>query len=847
MTIHPADDPAPLLAESAWLHRLARRLVGEPGVAADLAQDTLLAAWQRPPVAGVAWRTWLVGILRHLLRTHHRGQRRRRAREATTFLATTEDPAHTSERLDAHARLLAAVQSLDEPYRTTVTLRFLDELPVDAIAARMQVPAKTVYTRLDRALARLRERLDREYGRRDAWAALLLPLPTLPPTAPVLGLPELAATTPILAMSTISKWALPTAAVAAFGLIAAVALQTDPAPAPPAQVAALPAIAAHGDLAPPPAAMAGAERIAAATTTPPVSSPPPPTTSPVVRGFVRSVDGTPVAGLDVRLEPFVHTREPAPAPAPTPAAARSGIDGSFDVALPNEARRVVADGRGQATLCSASLGKEPPPEPPVVFVGPARRYAGTVVTTDGTPLPRVELEVTLPPATARALTPGSIAATLPIVVATCDAEGHFQLPVLGHCDGLRLTATANGFRGAVLVLPAEDRADLHLVLVPDTGRGRYEGRVEFADGRAAGGAMVAAGDEVATCDAAGRFCLTLRAGPAATQIRAVHRGHLPTVVDLATVPADRHRDLVVVLGAESRTIAGILHDAAGAPIAGARVWTPDGERFAFVPTRIGSIHVNLPCDVENLIAGCEPGAADGRTTRSGADGRFVLHNLLDRDYRLFALVPGSHELVGPATARGGATEVPLMAGGTERRARIAGVVTDFAGTPLAAARLRVQRTRTLPDGSTVDATDRDSVRTTGADGTFAFDGLCLDHTTLVVTDAGGTEVPVDLARANDLGALHVRVPQRCFLRVQIDDPATVDGLRLLDAAGQDLLLEFEVGGVKMRAHAVQVHEGLCERLTVDERARTLVLHKGGREVVRLPLALRPGELVPVRW
>jgi len=41
-----------LLEESAWLQRLARRLVGEPGRAEDAAQDALLVSLARPPAGG---------------------------------------------------------------------------------------------------------------------------------------------------------------------------------------------------------------------------------------------------------------------------------------------------------------------------------------------------------------------------------------------------------------------------------------------------------------------------------------------------------------------------------------------------------------------------------------------------------------------------------------------------------------------------------------------------------------------------------------------------------------------------------------------------------------------------
>src|SRR4029077_6361026 len=74
------------------------------------------------------------------------------------------------------ARVVGAVLALDEPYRAVVLLRFFEHLPPRAVARRLQVPVETARTRLKRALAQLRARLDRHSrGDRAAWCALLLP------------------------------------------------------------------------------------------------------------------------------------------------------------------------------------------------------------------------------------------------------------------------------------------------------------------------------------------------------------------------------------------------------------------------------------------------------------------------------------------------------------------------------------------------------------------------------------------------------------------------------------------------------------------------------------------------
>ena len=77
-----------------------------------------------------------------------------------------------------------AVLDLAEPYRSTVVLRFFEELSLAEIAGRSGVPLGTVKTRLRRALERLRRRLGALDGKERGWAVLLIPLLEGGPRAP---------------------------------------------------------------------------------------------------------------------------------------------------------------------------------------------------------------------------------------------------------------------------------------------------------------------------------------------------------------------------------------------------------------------------------------------------------------------------------------------------------------------------------------------------------------------------------------------------------------------------------------------------------------------------------------
>ncbi len=72
--------------------------------------------------------------------------------------------------------MVEALLALDEPLRTTLILRFLEELPPRAVAARMDIPVETVRSRTRRGLGVLREQLDRSFGDRTSWCSALLPL-----------------------------------------------------------------------------------------------------------------------------------------------------------------------------------------------------------------------------------------------------------------------------------------------------------------------------------------------------------------------------------------------------------------------------------------------------------------------------------------------------------------------------------------------------------------------------------------------------------------------------------------------------------------------------------------------
>ena len=175
-----AKDGDALLVHAEFLKRIARVLVGAGAAADDLVQETWLAALNAPPRArsAAAVRGWLARVARNAVAEERRGSGRRRAREELAARPEFQpDETRAVEQLEISQRVVRRVLELEEPYRTTVVLRYLEDRPPREIARRMGVPVDTVHTRLRRALAKLRGALDADSGGdRSAWCVALAPL-----------------------------------------------------------------------------------------------------------------------------------------------------------------------------------------------------------------------------------------------------------------------------------------------------------------------------------------------------------------------------------------------------------------------------------------------------------------------------------------------------------------------------------------------------------------------------------------------------------------------------------------------------------------------------------------------
>lgn len=614
-------DPETLLREVTWLRHLARRLVADDASADDLAGDTL-AAFCTAPAPPRNRRGWLATVLRHrAARQHRRELLRQRAEQAAARDERLPALDDTLAKAQLHRAVVDAVLGLDEPYRSAVLLRHLDELPLHEVAARLQVPSETARTRIKRGLEQLRRRLDQRYGDRAAWAALLLPWRPSPTPLPLLGL---------LMTTKLTLTAVAVAAAAVVYLLLPREAQPMPPPSPvaaapqPATVAAEPQPAPQRQLAAAPAAPP-----AAAEATAPMI---------VVRG--RTVDeatSLPLAGVTVGW----FGGEGAP-----PTTTTSDRDGRFALRtapLPPMQRGVLLLREREHALCTKDLGSPVDARTPDEFdVGdvtmpPGTALEGSVVDSSGAPAPGAELFAMLFSYYTSAGRLVSLEEALP--VGRSDEAGGFRLddrllpnqpaPLLlaasalgvGYCDLDELHRERSSARADIRLLPA---TTLRVRIVDEHGAavagalivaeprfvplgmpGTYPLHVERVAGLAEYFTAHSGDDGAAALQP-----LAILAGrPTPYTLRVEAAGRDPSVVTVQ-LPQQDSIDIVCALS-RPLLLQGHVRDGAGRPIAAARVRAHWGDDVAAQSGDDGALSLSLrrgtgPLSVEIEADGWSP-------------------------------------------------------------------------------------------------------------------------------------------------------------------------------------------------------------------------------------------------
>src|SRR5919205_300691 len=169
----PMSPPFPvedLLANSEWLPRLAAYLVHDGPDADDAVQSSWEAALRSPPDRHRPIRPWLAQVLRNTVRSRRREAARRLQREQVVAVqAEVASAEELLERVRLQERIARLLGSLEEPFRTTLLLKFYDGRGAADIARSSDVPPGTVRWRISEGVRRLRVRLEQEAGDERDW------------------------------------------------------------------------------------------------------------------------------------------------------------------------------------------------------------------------------------------------------------------------------------------------------------------------------------------------------------------------------------------------------------------------------------------------------------------------------------------------------------------------------------------------------------------------------------------------------------------------------------------------------------------------------------------------------
>jgi len=645
-----------LLKHAAFVRALAKSLLLDPHAADDVVQETWLTALESPPRHARNLRGWLARVVsRHVFR-RARAEARRRTREDAAFRDRAAPPADDSAaRAEAQRRLAEAVAALGEPYLEVVLLRYFDGLKPGAIARRVGVPVETVRTRLKRAVALLRERLDSEHGGdRRAWALALAPLLLSDATAAeILGV----ALRGGLAMSRRKMLA----AAAAFALLG---------------VGTLAWIATAGDAAPAHRGVGAPDPSLHAAAPAPPASPPAAGTTYVHRGVVRDQEGRPVEGVRIDAFDALAPRERREAV--------TDAEGRFAIALPHPADTSFH------FLHAEYWGREWD----VAF----RHEQPTYEVWRGTPVCVTVLDAADEPVAGADVTLSSRAAATVLSDGRTDWIDHPLAWARTGPDGIARLA---GPASELIVSARDEERWLGSQCIKVTGPtattvkllagGAIEGRVLDVAGEPVAGARVLAGDCETRTGPDGRYRLE-RCAPGEVEVRAEAgaRGVGGHGLDLGwghDLPVRVHEgetvrgiDIVLRPGAWIR---GRLVDDAGRPLSaiGVCVWTYSNGWFPDARTAVDGGFALGPCGVWE---------------EATLSVFFDSDAYASYDVREFALPSFENMKLAP----GGEIDLGTVKG--QRRGTVRGRVVEVDGTPARAGgveSLDGRATPILPDGT----------------------------------------------------------------------------------------------------------------------------------------------------
>jgi RNA polymerase sigma-70 factor (ECF subfamily) len=147
------------------VYGMARRVVAEPSLAEEVAQDTFLALWRRPgaydPDRG-SLQSFLVGVARNkAIDLVRREEALRKATNALISEAQAESATGAANEptigIEERQAVTTALQALSEVQREALVLAYFGGRTYREVAVELGIPEGTAKTRLRDGLIRLRE------------------------------------------------------------------------------------------------------------------------------------------------------------------------------------------------------------------------------------------------------------------------------------------------------------------------------------------------------------------------------------------------------------------------------------------------------------------------------------------------------------------------------------------------------------------------------------------------------------------------------------------------------------------------------------------------------------------